>query len=73
VDERRGLALLRRPGGDAEIVPAALFGSPEPAAEGYEELWRHYHRTINNESRNNPALQRRFMPKRYWKYLPELR
>ena len=73
VDERRGLALLRRPGGDAEIVPAALLEPPDPAADDYEELWRHYHRTINNESRNNPALQRRFMPKRYWKYLPELR
>jgi probable DNA metabolism protein len=73
VDERRGLALLRRPGGDAKIVPAAIFGPPDPPVDGYEDLWRHYHRTINNESRNNPALQRRFMPKRYWKYLPELR
>jgi len=39
----------------------------------WENLWRHYHKTINNESRNNPDLQRRFMPKRYWKYLTELR
>jgi hypothetical protein len=73
VDERRGIALLRRPGGDPELVPAGLFGPPGPAADGCEELWRHYHRTINNESRNNPALQRRCMPKRYWSYLPELR
>jgi hypothetical protein len=73
VDERRGVALLRRPGGNPELVPAALFGPPGPAADGCEELWRHYHRTVNNESRNNPALQRRCMPERYWKYLPELR
>ena len=37
----------------------------------WENLWRHYHKTINNEDRNNPDLQRRFMPKRYWKYLTE--
>jgi hypothetical protein len=38
----------------------------------WENLWRHYHKTINNESRNNPDLQKRFMPTRYWKYLTEL-
>jgi hypothetical protein len=73
VDEKRGLALLRRPGGDPALVPAELFGPPGPAADGCEELWRHDHKTINTESRNNPALQRRCMPKRYWNYLPELR
>ena len=45
---------------------------PENPPNGeWENLWRHYHKTINNESRNNPDLQRRFMPKRYWKYLTE--
>jgi hypothetical protein len=73
VDEKRGLALLRRPGGNPELVPAELFGPPGPGADDCEELWRHYHRTINNESRNNSALQRQCMPERYWKYLPELR
>jgi probable DNA metabolism protein len=43
----------------------------QPDSE-WENLWRHYHKTINNESRNNPDLQRRFMPQRYWKYLTEL-
>ena len=38
----------------------------------WENLWRNYHKTINNESRNNPELQLKFMPKRYWKYLNEL-
>ncbi|MDR2159921.1 MAG: TIGR03915 family putative DNA repair protein [Treponema sp.] len=73
VDERRGIALLRRSEGAARLVPASLFGQPGPAADGYEGLWRHYHRTINNESRSNPALQRQCMPRRYWKYLSELR
>ena len=56
-------------------------GGEECAADGtgnfvdrdeWEELWKHYHKTINNESRKNPGLQRQFMPKRYWKYLPEV-
>ena len=43
-----------------------------PAGGEWENLWRHYHKTINNESRNNPDLQRKFMPERYWKYLTEM-
>jgi len=39
----------------------------------WEKLWLDYHKTINNESRNNPDLQRQFMPKRYWKNLPEMK
>jgi len=47
--------------------------SPEKGQGGeWENLWKHYHKTINNESRNNPDLQKRFMPTRYWKYLTEL-
>jgi probable DNA metabolism protein len=38
----------------------------------WEELWRTYHRSANNESRENPKLQRQFMPARYWKYLVEV-
>jgi probable DNA metabolism protein len=49
--------------------PASLENQPDSE---WENLWRHYHKTINNESRNNPDLQRRFMPQRYWKYLTEL-
>jgi probable DNA metabolism protein len=37
----------------------------------WEDLWRNYHRSINNEARENPRLQRQFMPVRYRKYLPE--
>jgi hypothetical protein len=48
--------------------------SPENQSNSeWENLWRHYHKTINNESRNNPDLQRRLMPQRYWKYLTELK
>jgi probable DNA metabolism protein len=71
IDEKRGLC-LRRPVGQPPAI-YSLGQSAYPDFDEWEQLWRHYHRTINNESRNNPALQRRFMPKRYWKNLPEMR
>jgi probable DNA metabolism protein len=43
-----------------------------PPDDPWEELWRNYHRSINNGDRKNPGLQLRFMPLRYWKYLPEM-
>ena len=56
-DERLKLNLPQRTGGKN--------------SDKWEELWKHYHMTINNEDRRNPDLQRQLMPKRYWKYLPE--
>lgn len=35
------------------------------------ELWRCYFRSLAIESRINPRLQKRCMPRRYWKYLTE--
>jgi probable DNA metabolism protein len=74
IDEKRRLCLHCDGGGEPEICRTgdgcSIAGNP---ADGeWEKLWRHYHKTINNESRNNPDLQRRFMPKRYWKYLTEV-
>ncbi|MDR2785870.1 MAG: TIGR03915 family putative DNA repair protein [Treponema sp.] len=87
IDERRRLALVRFPGeetrlaGGAAADPAAFTetaASPgrtipaeEPARDAWEELWRTYHRSVNNDARKNPKLQRQFMPERYWKYLTE--
>jgi hypothetical protein len=58
---------------------AAPEGSgPEELLQGkkgrdpWETMWQNYHRVINNESRRNPALQRQFMPVRYWKYMNEV-
>jgi probable DNA metabolism protein len=48
-------------------------GTAERAArDGWEELWRTYHRSIDNEARKNPKLQRQFMPERYREYLTEI-
>jgi hypothetical protein len=77
IDEKRGLSLSRLPGEGQQFggLPFALLAEPlirGAGTDSWEKLWQHYHKTINNESRNNPGLQRRFMPQRYQKYLPEL-
>jgi len=76
-DVKRGLCLSRRLREKAKL--AVMETGADTSASGdvfcndeWEELWRHYHRTINNESRKNLHLQRQLMPKRYWKYLPEM-
>jgi probable DNA metabolism protein len=80
IDEKRKLCLCRKNGGPARLLPAkGLSDVAEKGADAaghkdsWEELWRLYHRSVNNESRNNPRLQQQFMPKRYQKYLPELK
>jgi len=75
-DEKRGLCLRRFPGEQAKIYQDCNFEEitqcTASSNDEWEALWKHYHKTINNESRKNPDLQRQFMPKRYWKYLPEM-
>ena len=76
IDEKRGLCLRKTNGSEAILVPSSS-SLPGPAAkkartDPWEDLWRLYHRSINNESRKNPHLQRQFMPERYQKYLTEL-
>jgi probable DNA metabolism protein len=78
IDEKRGLVLSRLNPEDGlprrteiHILDASVAENHVNGDE-WEDLWRHYHKTINNESRNNPDLQRQLMPKRYWKYLPEV-
>jgi len=75
IDEKRKLCLRRQKGKKIELFfineKYRSFSGMEEKDE-YEELWKHYHKTINNEDRDNPDLQRQFMPKRYWKYLPEV-
>ncbi|MDR0301316.1 MAG: TIGR03915 family putative DNA repair protein [Treponema sp.] len=79
IDEKRGLILSRRssePGlplcTKIQVINVLPMENSVCNADEWEDLWRHYHKTINNESRNNPNLQRQLMPKRYWKYLPEV-
>ena len=34
-------------------------------------LWQRYYNAVTIRSRNNPALHRRQLPRRYWRYLTE--
>jgi len=73
VDVRRRIA-VRSLGGQAEAVSdaAALALLPGRGEEDEAVLWRRYYKATENPARLNPALRRRLMPVRYWKYLPEL-
>lgn len=39
----------------------------------YQELWKQYFESITIKDRINPKLQSNFMPKKYWKYLIEMK
>jgi len=77
IDNKRRLSLCCEPGASGRtLVFSACADNPISSEKGqtgeWENLWKHYHKTINNESRKNPGLQKQFMPTRYWKYLTEL-
>ena len=72
IDERRGVTLVRERGAPPVLRPTAAGAAADGGQDGWETLWKTYHATVNNEARTNPALQRQFMPRRYWDYLPEM-
>ena len=75
IDDKRKLCLYSLQGEKPHLCAVPSFVQNEKIStetDEWEELWRHYFKTINNESRENKGLQRQFMPKRYWKYLTEL-
>jgi len=72
IDEKRNLCTSCQ---GAEEARTYHMDKPLATMQGgdeWEDLWKHYHKTINNEDRKNPKLQRQFMPERYRKYLPEM-
>ena len=79
VDEKRKLVLSGENGKEPALRPLKAkekirLDTPrqKQSYDEWEELWKNYHRSINNEERLNPTLQKQFIPCRYWKYLPEL-
>ena len=83
IDEKRKLCLYRESGGEvqlASLAPGSVcdLSAPQLQTEGkekadsWEDLWRLYHRSVNNEGKKNLRLQRQLMPERYHKYLNEL-
>ena len=71
IDEKRNLCLFREKNGDVYLKPEKSAEKSQNV-DGWGDLWRLYQRSITNESRINPNLQRQFMPKRYHKHLNEL-
>jgi len=77
IDVKRKLCLCRECGGPARLI----LWSPDPqatipektASDSWEDLWRLYHRSINNEARKNLHLQRQLVPERYQKFLAEFK
>lgn len=76
-DRKRGTALIYD-GKDCNAMELDFLfhDNPEsiqdPEEKRYQELWRGYFKAIAITERKNPKLQKRLMPKRYWKYLTEI-
>jgi len=72
VDVKRHLA-IRSTSGATELFSGreSLTLLPDAADHDEARLWKRYFQAVDNPARRNPALQRRLMPVRYWKYLPE--
>lgn len=54
------------PGAGPEDVPLA------PGEKFYRGLWKAFYKSIANEERRNWRCRARYMPKKYWAYLPEV-
>ena len=76
IDEKRHLCLYREIGNQPKLLSLSAFLNSEAAGETqddyWEDLWKLYHSSVNNETRKNLRLQHQFMPQRYHKYLPEV-
>jgi probable DNA metabolism protein len=77
IDEKRQLALMKNINTEAELQEFNphhpwFAGMQNAKSDVWETLWLSYFKAINNESRTNPKVQLQFMPRRYWKYLPEM-
>jgi len=73
VDLQRALAYESRDGTlRARAGADALALLPDRPDDEAVSLWRRYFDATANPARRNPALQRRLMPARYWRYLPEM-
>ena len=45
----------------------------EEGEASYQGLWQQYVKATTIRERLNPKLQLQHMPRRYWKYLPEMK
>ena len=75
IDEKRGLCLCKNADSPARLIdlPASFEVAENKHKDSWEDLWRLYHKSANNEARNNTRLQNQLIPKRYQKYLCEFK
>ena len=69
-----GLGYNRRTTREIRLDRAALAAIEQEAGEQEhlcQVLWQRYYDAATIRSRNNPALHRRQLPRRYWRYLTE--
>jgi probable DNA metabolism protein len=58
---------------DTKLISGRLDGELLAADEKlFQDMWKSYFRAITLKERLNPALQRSHMPRRYWKFMPEM-
>ncbi len=70
-DTKRELAIIYD-GEKPTLGELKLEQVPKITPGIYEELWKNYFKSTTILERENPRLQRRSMPKRYWTNLPEI-
>lgn len=79
-DSKRGLCLVADGAGSRVVQcdPAALPKSAEavaglaaPEDDKFRNLWLAYYDAINIAERKNTRQMTRFLPRKYWRYLPE--
>ncbi len=77
-DIGRESAVIHEPGKGASLVEGFSIRVPDgklPVSQGEMELrehWRHYFRSVAIAGRTNPKLQAAHMPRKRWKFLPEM-
>ncbi len=70
-DTKREIAIIYD-GKKATLGELKLEQVPKITPGVYEELWKRYFKSTTILERENPRLQKRSMPKRYWTNLPEI-
>lgn len=72
-DRKRNLAVLwdGKNLHPVEQIPKDMAVYIAEKESTYQQLWQSFTCAVAVPERTNPALQRQFMPSRYWRYLPE--
>ena len=70
-DISRNIAMLSHMGSwvITELSPDVEF---DFTGDEFRSMWKDYWQTMAIKERLNPRLQKQYMPKRYWKHLPEI-